>query len=333
MTICFTSRTSNHRFAGAFQPEGSKMRRPSRLSLTSGVISLLLALAASPLFAGAPPSIVPGAKLETVYADACFFEGPTWEPRTASLYFTAFGKEKADTKILRLDEAGKVSVWLDNTEGVNGTYLARNGRLLAAQAFGHRVMSYTTGTNNPAQEVLLHDPALNQPNDLCEAPNGDLYFSDPDFGHRTNSAIFLLRPGQPARKVVTDMPLPNGVEVSLDGHFLVVGDSFQKLWRSYPIQADGSVGVGREFFNPQVENRSDPDGLCVDERGNFYLAGRGGVWVVSPAGTELGFVPVAEFVSNVCFGGRDGRTLFLTCKGKLYRLATTVRGAESIRAK
>src|SRR5215204_1804152 len=86
-----------------------------------------------------PSTVAPGAKLSVVYEDGRFFEGPSWDPATAKLYFTAF--EKGNEQVLRLDAPGKVTVWMDRTQGVNGTYLSRTGRLLAAQAFGHNVLS------------------------------------------------------------------------------------------------------------------------------------------------------------------------------------------------
>src|SRR5262245_33899065 len=77
-----------------------------------------------------PPTGAAGAKLVSVFGDDRFFEGPAWDTQTKKLYFTAFGKEQANTQILRLDEPGKASVWLDKTEGVNGMYLANDGRLV-----------------------------------------------------------------------------------------------------------------------------------------------------------------------------------------------------------
>src|SRR5262249_21647016 len=124
-----------------------------------------------------PKAVADGAKLVEVYADERFFEGPTWDPKSKKLFFTAFAKD--NTQILRLDAPGEVSVFADKTEGVNGTFLGLDGRLLGAQAYGHRVVAYDLKTAR--QEVLLHDPQLNQPNDLCQAPNGDIYFTDPDF--------------------------------------------------------------------------------------------------------------------------------------------------------
>lgn len=281
---------------------------------------------------GLPRTVAAGANLAEVYSAPRFFEGPSWDRRTARLYFTAFTKDQLQSEILRLDAPGKVTVWADKTEGVNGTFVSRDGRLLGAQAFGHRLLKYGFGKNGPrSTKILLEDVRLNQPNDICEAPNGNLYFTDPDFKNRQTSAVFLLRPNGETVKLITEMPLPNGIKTSIDGKTLYVSDSHEKLWRAYPIMPNGITQAGRVFFDPDTENRTDPDGLCLDEKGNLYLSGRGGVWVVTPDAELLGMIPVKEAVSNVTFGDADGKGLYLTCDGKVYRLAMTVRGAQFIR--
>lgn len=267
------------------------------------------------------------AKLAEVHADdRMFFEGPTWDTKTQRLYFTAFRDDNVQ-QILRLDEPGKVTVWADGTEGVNGTFLARDGRLLAAQAYGHRVLAYSIGADGPAAvDVLYHNPTLHQPNDLTQTRGGDIYFTDPDFKNRRASAVYWMNFKGKVERAITDMDLPNGVVVSPDGRQLYVSDSFLKLWRVYPLARDGSVGRGRVFFNPDTPNQDDPDGMTVDARGNVYLTGRGGVWIVSPKGQQLGFIPVPVFCSNLCFGGAELTTLYLTCSKKVFSLAMRTRG-------
>lgn len=279
-----------------------------------------------------PSTVADGAKLISVYHDDRFFEGPAWDPKTARLYFTAF--RGMETQILRLDEPGKVTVWLDKTEGVNGMYLANDGRLLGAQAFGHRVLSYAIGPSGPTDtQVLLHDDHLHQPNDVAQAPNGDVYFTDPDFKNARTSAVYVITAKGELKKVIQDMQVTNGVKVSNDGKTLYVADDGPKNWRSYPIQADGTLGAGKVFFDPPVpmKDRKDPDGMSIDENGRLYLSGSGGVWVVDRFGESLGLIPIPEFCSNVTFGGPDGKTLYFTCAQQVYSLAMKVRGGQFVR--
>lgn len=305
-------------------------------------VALLIVIScfAGPLFGAEPPvpaTVAEGAKLVSIYHDERFFEGPAWDPASKKLYFTAFSNDSQ--QVLRLDQPGKISVWLDKSEGVNGTYLGNDGRLLGAQAFGHRLMSFGIGENGPVDpKPLAADASFNQPNDVAQAPNGAVYFTDPDFPKRERSAVYHLAPGTTEtagkyRKIIHDMPTPNGLIVSNDGRVLYVGDSYLKLWRAYPIQQDGSVGPGYVFFDPPTERKDDPDGMSIDERGNLYLSGRGGVWVADRFGNSLGLIAVPEFCSNVTFGGDDGKTLFLTCAKQVYSLAMNVRGGQYLRKK
>lgn len=275
-----------------------------------------------------PQTVAPGARLTEVYADDSFFEGPTWDPKTGKLYFTSFPDDKPQ-QILRLDGPGKAAVWMDDTKGVNGTYLSLDGRLLGAQAYGHHLVSYGFGDGGPQDPIdLLGSDTWNQPNDVCQTPSGDVYFTDPDFQNRATSKVFRLSPRGELSIVIDDMPVPNGVIASNDGKTLYVGDSHLALWRAYPIRDDGTVGSGKVFFDPDTDNRASPDGMSIDEHGNLYLSGRGGVWVATPDGKSLGLIAVPEFCSNVTFGGLSGKTLYLTCSNKVYSLQMRVRGGQ-----
>jgi gluconolactonase len=281
---------------------------------------------------GFPPTVADGSRPTVIYEENAFFEGPAWDPATGKLYFTAFKKD--NQQILRLDVTGKASIWMDKTQGVNGMRVSRNGRLLGAQAYGHNVLSMKIGADGPQDVKSLtanfEGQTYNQPNDLAEAPNGGIYYTDPDFKGKTRSAVFYLSPEGNVRRIITHLKIPNGILVSNDGKTLYVADSFEKRIYSYSILPDGSVDQGavKVFFDPATDNRNDPDGMCADAEGNLYFAMRGGVWVASPQGKTLGFIPIPEFTSNVGFGGKDGKMLFMTCDKKVYALEMKVRGSQ-----
>jgi len=301
------------------------------LVLTLAVLNPTLAQSPGP---GLPATVAPGAKLTVVYEDERYFEGPSWDPGTQKLYFCAFAK--GNEQVVRLDSPGKITVWMDHTQGVNGTYFSRDGRLLAAQAFGHNLMSIKIGPEGPLDVKVLTSSfegiTYIQPNDVAESPTtGGVYYSDPNFKGKTRSAVYFLSSSGEVRRIIENLKLPNGLEVSNDGKTLYVSDSFEKRVYAYPILADGSVDQGevKIFFDPQTENQADPDGMTTDSAGNLYFAMRGGVWVVSTEGKLLGMIPIPEFASNVTFGGADGMTLYITCDKKVYGLAMKVKGAQS----
>ncbi len=276
-----------------------------------------------------PRTVAEGAKLEVVYEDDRFFEGPTWDPGTKKLLFTAF-KGKT-SQILRLESPGKVTVVLEKGEGVNGTHLAKDGRLLGAEGFGKRLVSFAIGADGLSDlRALAADAEFVGPNDVVESPtSGAVYFTDPDFKGKARSKVFVLAKGA-AKPVaaVTHLKIPNGLEVSNDGRTLYVADSFEKRIYSYPILDDATVDQGKVkvFFDPAVKSQADPDGMCSDSDANLYFCMRGGVWVVTPAGEALGLIAIPEFASNVTFGGEDGKTLYVTCSKKVYKLAMKARG-------
>jgi gluconolactonase len=270
-----------------------------------------------------PETVAEGAKLVEVYHGTRVFGGPTWDARTGSLYFTASGKPG---QILRLDAPGKAAVWLDHA-GAVGTCLSSDGRLMVAESSKRRIMSYGIGPDGPADsQTLLEDPKLAQPSDLCQAPNGDIYFTDPDFLAGKAGAVHRLRPDGRSERLIRDVRAPVGVELAPDGGTIYVSDAALKVWRAYPVGPDGSIGIGKFWFNPITPNRDDPAGMTVDERGNLYLTGRGGVWVATPEGKTLGLIPVKGPCSNVAFGGEQGSTLYITGPRKVYSLAMKVRG-------
>jgi len=286
-----------------------------------------------------PPTVARGAKLTQVHADPRFFEGPVWDAKTQALLFTAFPKDATTrqlgphTQVMRLDASGKATVWMDDTGGVNGMYLSKSGRLLAAQAFRHNLYSMRIGKDGPEDLRSLTNSyegvTYNQPNDVCESPvTGRIYYSDPDFSGKTKSAVYMLDAEGKPRRIITNIKVPNGVEVSNDGKTLVVGDSFEARIYAFPIGPDGTVDQGAVsvFFDPQTANRAAPDGMCTDGEGNFYFTMRGGVWVAGADGKNLGLIPVPEFASNVTFGGADGRTLYVTADRKVYSLRMRVKG-------
>ncbi len=273
-----------------------------------------------------PPTVEAGASVVEVFADKRFYEGPMWCMKEGKLYFSAFGGV-ARSQVLRLESPGKVTTWFEKSEGLNGTYLSLDGRLLGALGNAKRIVSIGLGSATAKDIVTIAESQLwVAPNDLCQTARGFIYFTDPDFQKRTRSSVFRIDAKGNVQRTTADMKVPNGIIASNDGKTLYIADSHEKLWRSFPIKDDGSLGEGKVFFDPDTTDKRDPDGMSIDEQGNLYFTGRGGIWVVSPAGKALGLIKVKEFVTNCTFGGDNGKTLYLTCDGKVQSLAMTVKG-------
>jgi len=276
--------------------------------------------------------IVPGATIEQVYSGASiYFEGATWDPKSSKLYFT---KRTGGYQILRLESPGSAYVWLNSAPATNGMLLSLDGRLLTADENLYQIRSHRIGVSGPEDTIVL-GTAPEKPNDLCELTNGNIYFTCPTWGSTTYQGVYLLKPDGTVTRVNNALSQPNGIITSLDETKLYVAESSssdlsKKRWWVFPINSDGTLGTGSVFFKPTSPPRTnDPDGMTIDERGNLYFCGLGGVWIVSPTGVELEMINVPTYnCSNACFGGPENKTLYITCQDKVYLLDMVVRGGE-----
>ena len=277
--------------------------------------------------------VAPGATLQQVYSDPLYdFEGPTWDPNSNKLFFTKRPVSSGTYQILRLDSPNNVTVWMSPSPNTNGTVLSIDGRLLTADESTMQIRSHRIGTSGPEDTVVLCT-APDKPNDLCQLANGNIYFTCPDWNSNTYQGVYLLKPDGSVTRVNNTLNQPNGILTSLDQTKLYVSESSSnnityKRWWVFPINSDGTLGTGSVFFKPTTSYTSDPDGMTIDARGNLYFTGLGGVWIVSPTGQQLKMIPTPNVPANVCFGGPEYRTLYITCNYTVYSLAMVVRGGE-----
>jgi sugar lactone lactonase YvrE len=159
--------------------------------------------------------------------------------------------------------------------------------------------------------VFAHDPRMNQPNDLAIDNQGNLYASDPSWENQTGQLWYVSRKGQ-VRLLKTGMGTTNGIEVSPDGSTLYVNESVQKNVWAFDIDRPGVIS------NKQLLRKFDDfgfDGMRCDIKGNLYITrhGKGTVVVLSPFGEIIREIDVlGKSPTNICFGGPDGRTAYVT---------------------
>jgi Gluconolactonase len=132
--------------------------------------------------------------------------------------------------------------------------------------------------------------------------------------------------------LATDVTGPNGLAFSPDEKYFYLGNWDEKsktVWR-YEVQPDGTLANGRIFFDMTSAPGEDAiDGLKVDQEGNMYVSGPGGLWIISPTGTHLGTIAGPEHPHNFAWGGADGKTLYLTAQTGLYRIRLNVPGTHA----
>lgn len=297
--------------------------------------------------------VSPAATIEKLAGGFLFTEGPVWVPRTAdSDGHLLFSDPNANT-IYRWSTDGQISVFRTKSgytgpdvgdygqPGSNGLALDREGRLTINEHGNRRV----TRLEKTGAITVLADRyqgrRLNSPNDLVYRSDGVLYFTDPPFGlpkghadprkELAFSGVFALANGE-LSVISTDLAGPNGLALSPDEKYLYVGnwDPKRKVVMRYEVKADGGLVNGRVFFDMTSAPGEDAiDGIKVDRRGNLYVSGPGGLWIISAEGTHLGTVAGPEHPHNMAWGDDDGRTLYLTAQTGLYRLRVNVPGAQA----
>jgi gluconolactonase len=216
-----------------------------------------------------------------------------------------------DGDIARVTPAGKTEVWVNLPAGSvgNGIVFDKAGTMFVADYTKHNVLKIDPKTK--AVTVFAHEPAMNQPNDLAIAADGTLYASDPSWAKGTGQLWRIGADGK-VSKVAGDLGTTNGLDLSPDGKALYVNESVQRNVWAFPVKADGSLGEKK-----LVKKFDDHgfDGMRIDVDGNLYVTryGKGTVVKLAPDGRVLKEIDVlGSKPSNICFGGPDGRTAYVT---------------------
>jgi gluconolactonase len=299
--------------------------------IKKGLLSvMLLCIASFPANSqGKPESVIaPGAKVEKLADGFAFTEGPASDKK-GNVYFT----DQPNNRILVWSIEGKLSVFLEESGRANGLYFDKKGNLLSCSDMDNELWSID---NQGKHQVLITDfenKKLNGPNDLWIHPKGGIYLTDPlyprDYWKRTpemqqpGQYVYYLSPNSKTLvKIETELKQPNGIVGSPDGKHLYVADIGSGKTYLYDILPDGSLS-GKKLFT-----QMGSDGMTIDEKGNIYLTGKG-VTVFNPKGEKIEHIPVeAGWTANVCFGGKDRKTLFITASQNLYAIRMNVKGVR-----
>lgn len=274
---------------------------------------MLLFIIIGPL--SAQSTIKSGAQLETVYVGTKFFEGLSWDPAGGKLYFTT--PKNSPRNVYRLDGINQAIAWMTNAPMIIGMFTGVDGRLLTSES---GIGSYLFGPNGPEDGKTLAVNSSSSANDLCQTQGGDIYFT-------SGTSIYHMDTAGKVSAIVTGLGKPNGIITSLDDSLLYVSESTLRYWLVYPIKNDGSVGEGSIFTQPTGTNSNTPDGMTIDQLGNLYCTGLGGLYIFSPEGEVLDFIEIPELTTNVEFGGPEQSILYISCQDKIYSLETSVHAA------
>ncbi|OWK46650.1 SMP-30/gluconolactonase/LRE family protein [Fimbriiglobus ruber] len=233
-------------------------------------------------------------------------EGPGCDA-AGNLYVVNLAKEG---DIAKIAPGGKPEVWvsLPGKSVGNGIVFDRAGTMYVADYVEHNVLQIDPKTK--AITVYAHEPSMNQPNDLAIAQDGTIYASDPSWKNGTGQ-LWRVGKDRKFKKVATDMGTTNGIDLSPDGKTLYANESVQKNVWAFPVTGDG---LGEKRLVKKFEDHGF-DGMRCDVDGNLYITrhGKGTVVKLTPDGKVLKEIDVlGKKPSNICFGGPDGRTAYVT---------------------
>lgn len=268
----------------------------------------------------------PGATLEKLTAELKFGEGPTCDA-AGNVFFT----DQPNDRILEWSTNGKLTTFLQPCGRANGMYFDTRGHLIACADETNALWSIAP---DRAVTVLVKDyqgKLLNGPNDVWVRPDGGLYFTDPyyrrDYWKRgpkeQGEHVYYLSPDRAKLlRVTEDLKQPNGITGTPDGKTLFVADIGASRTYSYAIQRDGTLTDKKLFC------AMGSDGMTLDAEGNVYLTGHG-VTVFDKTGQQIEHIDVPErWSANVCIGGKDRRTLFITASQCLYSIRLRIKAAN-----
>ncbi len=292
-------------------------------------------------------------KLFKVAEGFAFTEGPVYRPEDGSFLFS----DPNRNVIYRYAADGALSVLRASSgydgadiatykqPGSNGLAIDDTGRLTIDEHGNRRVSRLEPDGRTTVLADRFEGRRLNSPNDLVYRSDGALFFTDPPFGlpkvfddpgkELPFSGVYALVEGR-LRLVTKELTGPNGLAFSPDERHLYVGnwDERRKVVVRYDVARDGTASNGHVFFDMTSAPGEDAiDGIKVDARGNVYVSGPGGLWVISADGVHLGTIVAPRHIHNMAWGGSDGRTLFLCARDRLYTMRVNVPGARWSRSR
>ncbi len=278
-----------------------------------------LMMSAASLLAAEPSLVAPDAKVEKLAGDFKFTEGPARDAK-GNIYFTDIPNNRIHVWSLE----GKLSTFREDSGGANGLFFDKQGNLIACEGGARRVTSISPDGKVTVLAEKYDGKRLNSPNDLWIDADGGVYFSDPRYGSKDGLEqdgfhVYYISADRKLTRVTGDLKMPNGVLGTNNGKLLYVADPGDSKTYAYAIQGPGKLGE-KKLFAAQGS-----DGMTLDEEGNLYLTGRG-VNIYNPSGKLLENIAVPEGPANLCFGGTDKQTLFITARTSLYAVKMRVKG-------
>jgi gluconolactonase len=265
--------------------------------------------------------LVPGEEWQVVSEGHGFTEGPSANAK-GEVFFTDMNK----SKIHKVGLDDKVSVFVEDSGGANGTMFGPDGRLYTCANGRKQIIAYDAN----GQPAVITEGLPS--NDLCIRQNGDIYVTDPG-----NKQVWLLKPGGEKRIVDKGINFPNGIRLTPDQSLVLVADMRGQFVWSFHIDPDGSLSARQPYHHlriPDAATESSADGMTLDTMGRLYVATAMGIQFCDQAGRVNGIIskPQRQWLANVVFGGTNFDELYACCGDKVFKRKTQAKGVNSWQA-
>jgi gluconolactonase len=293
------------------------------MTRTLGAVVLLV-------FAGAAQAqdspVVPNAKVEKLAGGFKFTEGPAPDAQ-GNVYFT----DQPNDRIHIWSVEGKLSTFMEPCGRSNGLSFDKNGTLWACADDKNELWKIDVKTKEKTVVVKDHGgKLLNGPNDIWVRDDGSAFFSDPFYRRPywkrgpmeqdKQAVYFVSTDGKLSRADAGEIRQPNGIIGTPDGKTLYVADIGAGKTYQFDVEKDGALKNRKQFC------AQGSDGMTIDEEGNVYFTLGKAVTVYDKTGKKIATIDVSEGTTNVCFGGKDMKTLFITAGTSLYSIPMKVKG-------
>jgi len=293
--------------------------------------------------------IAPGTQIEKLASGFAWAEGPVWAKTGNYLLFSDVPnnivykwQEGVGTREYLSPSGYTGSTARGGEPGSNGLTIDKEGRLVLCQHGDRQIGRLDESGRVTVLAKYYQFRRFNSPNDLVYKSNGDLYFTDPPYGllkqnddpakELSYNGVYRLKPNGEVTLLTKDLTFPNGLAFSPNESILyvAVSDPNHAVWMAYDVEKDGTISDGRLFADVTelVKDKTKkglPDGMKVDQQGNLWATGPGGIFIFSPEGKHLGTVNTGEATANCAFA-EDGSTLYITADKYLCRLKTLTKG-------
>lgn len=222
--------------------------------------------------------------------------------------------------------------------GPNGLLMTKNGQLWICQHGDRRIASVDASHDVPKPNFetvagMYNGKKLNSPNDFFMTANGELYFTDPGYGFEGGlsdpkkelpfQGVYKMNNTGKITLLIDSLQYPNGIGVFPDGKTLLVANTAgeKRGWYAYDIASDGTLKNGRMFYDPgATKEKGGCDGLKIDQHGNVFAAGPGGIWIFTKKGKLIGKIKVNNLNAANCALTSDGKTLYITATQYVLRV-------------